>query len=325
MEGIIKNFVAVKIICHLFLTVIWLYWGVSVYPLTSGWLGWGILIGGGVIYVIVGGICLIGDHDSDIDEFPWWAFGYSITNLLLLGIMIYYTGLYPNDSFSLLCPCMFAAITLLWISNWGLNKWYDYCILIVALLLAFLSSAISIMKLDKDVRSDITFWLTNFGICSLINVGLLSLLFFNGLFSLDNFYNDLYLTIATTLFLLIVSTRLITTILALVAGCILWWKNTEFTLSSLIPDLSFEWIHSTWFQVTALILGGLLILVLIGYVIYKLMPAKTVYVYKDREKEVLLSMLYNGLSMTCPYCRKTMVTGIYNESIARGIAKTALL
>ena len=26
--------------------------------------------------------------------------------------------------------------------------------------------------------------------------------------------------------------------------------------------------------------------------------------------------------MTCPYCRKTMVTGIYNESIARGIAKT---
>lgn len=343
MEGIIRNFVAVKVLCHLLLTGIWLYWGIYVSPLTFG-MGWWILIGGGILYFIGGMICLIGDHNSDFDisKFPAWACGYSIINLLLIGFMIYWIGLYPYNLSVLLYPAIFVAITLLlygfsafgascllefivlslWISNWKLNKWYDYSILIVALLIALLSIAISIMKFDKETRSNIAFWLTNFGVCSLINVGLLSLLFFNGLFSLDNFYNVLYLAIATTLFLLVVSTRLITTILALVAGCILWWQNTEFTLLSLIPDLSFEWIHSTWFQITALIIGGLLILALIGYVIYKLMPSKTVYVYRDREKEVLLPMLYNGLSMTCPYCRKTMVTGIYNESTARGIAKT---
>lgn len=33
-------------------------------------------------------------------------------------------------------------------------------------------------------------------------------------------------------------------------------------------------------------------------------------------------MMYNGLSMTCPSCRKTIVTGKYEESAVRGIAKT---
>ncbi len=345
MEGIIRNFIAIKIICHLLLTGIWLYWGIYVNPLTSG-MGWGFLIGGGILYFIGGMICLIGDHNSDFDfdsnSNPAWAYAYSIINLLIIGLMIFWVGLYPYDLSVLLYPAIFAAITLLlygfnafgaacllelivlslWVSNWGLNKWYDYCILIVALLLAFFSSAISIMKLDKDTRSEITFWLTNFGVSFLLNAGLLSLLYFNGLFSLDNFYNVLYLAITTTLFLLVVSTRLITTILALVAGCILWWQNTEFTLLSLIPDLSFEWIHSSWFQVTALIIGGLLILALIGYVIYKLIPQKTVYVYRDREKEIFLPMRYNGLSMTCPHCRKTMVTGKHNVSSTRGIIKT---
>lgn len=33
-------------------------------------------------------------------------------------------------------------------------------------------------------------------------------------------------------------------------------------------------------------------------------------------------MIYNGLSMTCPSCKKTIVKGEYSQSAARGIIKT---
>ena len=90
MNGIIRNFVGVKIICHFLLTGIWIYWGIYVYPLTSEWLGWSTLIGGGVLYFIIGGICLIADHESELsDDGPWWALGYSLINLLLLGSIMY--------------------------------------------------------------------------------------------------------------------------------------------------------------------------------------------------------------------------------------------
>ena len=100
MEGIIRNFIAIKIICHLLLTGIWLYWGIYVNPLTSG-MGWGFLIGGGILYFIGGMICLIGDHNSDFDfdsnSNPAWAYAYSIINLLIIGLMIFWVGLYPYD------------------------------------------------------------------------------------------------------------------------------------------------------------------------------------------------------------------------------------
>lgn len=58
MNNIIRNFAGIKVICHLLLTAIWLYWGICVHPLTFGWIGWTILIGGGFTYLIVGAICL---------------------------------------------------------------------------------------------------------------------------------------------------------------------------------------------------------------------------------------------------------------------------
>lgn len=341
MNGIIRNFIVVKVICHLLLTGIWIYWGIYVHPLTSGRLGWSTLIGGGVLYFIIGGICLIADHESELsDDGPWWALGYSLINLLLLGRIMYYTGLYPSNPSFLIWPAIFAATTLLlyggngfesasllvfvsvslWLSNWGIDRWYDYCILIGVLLIAFISIMVSTFKLYKETVSDVRFWLINFGLCSLVNVGLLSILYCNGLFSINNSYNILYITIGIFLFLLVVSTRGVTIVLSLIAGVIYWWKNTAFTFSSLIPDLSFEWIHSNWFQIAAWIVGGILVLGLIGYVIYKLIPPKIVYV--DKYKEQKLPMMYNGLSMTCPYCRKTMVTGKYEISAVRGIAKT---
>ena len=340
MNGIIRNFVGVKIICHFLLTGIWIYWGIYVYPLTSEWLGWSTLIGGGVLYFIIGGICLIADHESELsDDGPWWALGYSLINLLLLGSIMYYTGLYPSNPSFLIWPAIFAAMTLLlnggngfesasllvfvsvslWLSNWGIDRWYDYCILIGILLIAFISIIVSTFKLYKETVSDVRFWLINFGLCSLVNVGLLSILYCNGLFSINNSYNILYITIGIFLFLLVVSTRGVTIVLSLIAGVIYWWKNTAFTFSSLIPDLSFEWIHSNWFQIAAWIVGGILVLGLIGYVIYKLIPPKIVYV--DKYKEHKLPMMYHGLSMTCPSCRKTMVTGKYEQSTARGITK----
>lgn len=344
MNGIIRNFVGVKVICHFLITGIWIYWGIFVHPLTSGWLGWSTLIGGGILYFIGGGVCLIADHESDLsDDDPWWALGYSLINLLMLGYMMYYTGLYPNNPSFLTCPAVFAVTTLLlyggngfgsasllvfvsvslWLSNWGIDRWYDYCILIGVLLIAFISIIVSTFKLYKETVSDVRFWLINFGLCSLVNVGLLSILYYKGLFSINNSYNIVYITIGIFLFSLVVSTRGITIVLSLIAGVIYWWKNTEFTYSSLIPDLSFEWIHSNWFQVAAWIVGGLLVLGLIGYVIYKLIPPKIVYVdkYVDKYKEHKLPMMYHGLSMTCPFCRKTMVTGKYEQSTARGITK----
>ena len=50
MNNIIRNFAGIKVICHLLLTAIWLYWGICVHPLTFGWIGWTILIGGGFTY-----------------------------------------------------------------------------------------------------------------------------------------------------------------------------------------------------------------------------------------------------------------------------------
>ena len=185
---------------------------------------------------------------------------------------------------------------------------------------SFFSIVASCFKYDEDSVSEVQFHLINIGLCSLVNVGLLSLLFFNRLLNVGYFYNILYITIVIALFLLVVTTRFITIMLLLIAGVIYWWKNTEITFSSLISDLSFEWMHSTWFQVAACIVGGILSLGLIGYIIYKLIPAKTVYIYKYIEQK--LPMMYNGLSMTCPSCRKTIVTGKYEESAVRGIAKT---
>lgn len=341
MNNIIRNFAGIKVICHLLLTAIWLYWGICVHPLTFGWIGWTILIGGGFTYLIVGAICLHEDHVSDFsDDGPWWAFGYNLTNLFLLGCMMYYTGLYPNNPSFLIWPAIFVATSLLlygfngfgsasllvfitmllWLSNWGINRWYDYCILIVSIIIAFFSIVASCFKYDEDSVSEVQFHLINIGLCSLVNVGLLSLLFFNRLLNVGYFYNILYITIEIALFLLVVTTRFITIMLLLIAGVIYWWKNTEITFSSLISDLSFEWMHSTWFQVAACIVGGILSLGLIGYIIYKLIPAKTVYIYKYIEQK--LPMMYNGLSMTCPSCRKTIVTGKYEESAVRGIAKT---
>lgn len=340
MEGIIRNFGIIKVICHCLLLAIWLYWGIYVHPLTSGWIGWLTLIGGGIIHFIGGGILLRLDHESeDLADDMQWGVIYSFINLLLLGVMIYYTGLYPSVPASLLCPAMFALTTLLlfgfngfvssfllsfitlsiWISNWGLHRWYDYGILVGAIFIAFISTCFSIFKYDDHAKSDAWPWLINFGICSLINIGLLSLLYLKGLFDLSNFHNVLYVSIEIVLFLFVVTTRRITIVLSLIAGAFYWWKNTEFTFSSLIPDLSFEWIHSIWFQVAAWIVGGILVLGLIGYVIYKLIPPKIVYVDKYREHK--LPMMYHGLSMTCPSCRKTMVTGKYEQSTARGITK----
>ena len=340
MKGYIRNFMAIKVTCHFILMLIWLYWGIYVHPLTSGWTGWTILIGGGFIYFIVGAICLVADHESDLYyDFPIWAFGYSSTNLLLLGNMMYFIGPYPNNPSFLMWPAIFAAITLLlagcekfgsasllvfislvlWLSNWGINRWYDYCILICTLVIAFLFITITCSFYSVDEEENLTFWLINFGFCSLVNLGLFSLLYFNDLFDTENIYNICYLIIGAILFLLVVSTKFITVVLSLIVAVIYWWNNIGFTFSSLIPNLSFEWIHSNWFQIAAWIVGGILVLGFIGYVIYKLVPPKIVYV--DKYKEHKLPMMYHGLSMTCPSCRKTMVTGKYEQSTTRGIAK----
>ena len=88
MNGFIRNFAVVKVICHFILTSIWLYWGICVHPLTTGWVNWTILICGSLLYFFGGAICLILDDESDIrneDDHPLWAFGYSLINIFLLG------------------------------------------------------------------------------------------------------------------------------------------------------------------------------------------------------------------------------------------------
>lgn len=343
MNGFIRNFAVVKIICHLLLTSIWLYWGICVHPLTTGWIEWIILVGGGLIYFFLGGICIIGDDESDINEdSPFWAFGYSLTNLLLLGFMMYFTSLYPNNISLFIWPTIFVTTTLLlcgfngvvsafllvfisvslWLSNWGINRWYDYCILIGALIIAFFSILVSCSKYIEDTKSSIGLWLINFGLCSLVNLGLLSLLYFNKLLDINNSCNILYLTAGAILFSLVVSTRLFTLLLVAIAGSIYLLRNTEFTLSSLIPELSFEWIYHDWFKWSiAASLGLLLIILIIRYYNRKLENLEQAYMERIKQAD-FLPIKYNGLTMTCPYCRKTMVRGKYAESTVRGVAKT---
>lgn len=359
MNGLIRNFVAVKVICHLLLTSIWLYWGTCIHPLKTGWIEWTILVGGGLIYLFFSGICIIGDHESDINEGPpFWAFGYMLTNMSLLGIMMYYTGLYTNDISLLIYPTFFIAITLLlcgfnggvsafllvfisvslWLSNWGLNRWYDYCILIGTLIIAFYSIVITCYKyVEDDERFRIL--LINFALCSLVNLGLLSLLYFNKLLDINNSCNILYLTVGTILFSLVVSTRLITLLLVTIAGSIYFWRDIEFIFLSSIPDLSFEWIYYDWIKWGLGISSSLLIIILlIRYYNRKIEDQREAYTRHTnqlediiRNKENIIRQLkeasilpieYKGLTMTCPYCRKTMVRGKYGESTARGVAKT---
>ena len=362
MNGFIRNFPVVKVICHLILTSIWLYWGICVHPLTTGWVNWTILICGSLLYFFGGAICLILDDESDIhneDDHPLWAFGYSLINIFLLGCMIYYTGLYPDSNSLLICPTIFIATTLLlsgfngtlpafllvfisvslWLSNWGINRWYDYLILIGALIIAFFSISVTSFKYDDDSKRSVKYWIINLGFCSLVNLGLLSLLYFNKLLDINNSCNILYLTVGTILFSLVVSTRLITLLLVTIAGSIYLWRNTEFTLSSLIPDLSFEWIYYDWVKWSiAASLGLLLIILIIRYYNRKLENQEQAYMERSnrlegiiRKNEEIIRQLketsilpieYKGLTMTCPYCRKTMVRGEYAESTVRGVAKT---
>lgn len=361
MNGILRNFPVIKVICHIILIAIWIYWGTCIHPLTTGWIEWIILVGGGIIYFFLGGICIILDDESDINDAPSvWGGRFCLTNILLLGIMMYYTGLYPNALSLLICPTIFIATTLLlcgfngvvsafllvfisvslWLSNWGLNRWYDYCILIGTLIIAYFSILITCFKyVEDDEKSSILVWFINFGLCSLVNVGLLSLLYFNELLDVNNLYNILYLTAGAFLFSLVVSTRLFTLLLVAIAGSIYLWRNTEFTLSSLIPELSFEWIYHDWFKWSiAASLGLLLIILIIRYYNRKLENQEQAYMERSnrlegiiRKKEEIIRQLkqaeclpieYNGLTMTCPHCRKTMVRGKYAESTARGVAKT---
>lgn len=360
MNGILRNFPVIKVICHIVLIAIWIYWGTCIHPLTTGWIEWIILVGGGIIYFLLGGICIIGDDESDINEDPpFWAFGYSLTNLLLLGFMMYFTSLYPNNISLFIWPTIFVTTTLLlcgfngcisafllvfisvslWLSNWGINRWYDYCILIGALIIAFFSILVSCSKYIEDTKSSIGLWLINFGLCSLVNLGLLSLLYFNKLLDINNFCNILYLTAGAILFSLVVSTRLFTLLLVAIAGGIYLWRNTEFTLSSLIPELSFEWLYQDWLKWSlAASLGLLLIILIICYYNRKLENQEQAYMERSnrlegiiRKNEEIIRQLkqaeflpikYNGLTMTCPHCRKTMVRGKHAESLARGVAKT---
>lgn len=345
MEGIIRNFGAIKVICHLLLTALWFYWGIYIHPLTTGW-GWCLLIGGGIFYLVLGGICLGCDSDVDFngaDDNPYYALGYGLINLLPLCYMINFTvGLYPTEPSILICPVVYSIITMIlygfssfgasyilsylmisiWISNWVFDRWYDYCILIASLLVAFISIMLSTFKYYEETKSDVRFWLINIGVSTLLNVGLFSLLYYNGHFNIGNIFNIAYLIIGVILFLLVISTRLITSIITLMAGAIFWYKHTDFSFGALIPNISFEWIHSTWFIYPICIIGGLCGLGLIIYVIYRLLPSKVVYIDRYIDREHLLPMEYNGLEMTCPSCRKTMVRGSYEESVVRGITKT---
>lgn len=333
MNGIIRNFAAVKVICHLLLTSIWLYWGICVHPLTTGWVNWTILVCGSLIYFVGGAICLILDVESDIsyDYNPSWAFGYSLINLFLLGCMIYYIGLYPDNYSLLIWPAIFIAITLLlsgfngtisafllafitlslWLSNWGINRWYDYFILIVALIIAVFSICTASLKDDYDFKCNFKFWIINFGFCSFVNFGLLSLLYFNELLDINNPCNILYLIVGIILFLLVVSTRLIT-LLFVVVGSLYLWLNIGLTFSPLIPNMSFEWIYYDWVKWCVGVSLSLLLIILLILLIRKI---------RKLQENSILPIEYNGLTMTCPYCRKTMVTGKYAESTARGVAK----
>ena len=45
MNGILRNFPVIKVICHIILIAIWIYWGTCIHPLTTGWIEWIILVG----------------------------------------------------------------------------------------------------------------------------------------------------------------------------------------------------------------------------------------------------------------------------------------
>lgn len=343
MEGIIRNFGVIKVICHLLMTALWLYWGICIHPLTTGW-GWCLLIGGGILYFILGGVFLgIDGETNDNDNSPWWALGYGFINLLPLFYMFNFTaGLYPSNPSILICPVAYSIITMIlygfssfgasyilsylmisiWISNWVFDRWYDYCILIASLLVASISIIVSTLKNYEEAKSEVLYWLINFGISALLNVGLFSLLYFKGLFNLDNMFNIVYLITGIFLFLLVISTRLITSIITFIAIALYWYKYSDFSVGSLIPDISFEWVHSIWFIYTAYIVGGICVLGLIIFVIYRLLPSKVVYTDRYTDRDHKLPMIYNGLSMTCPSCQKTIVKGEYSSSAARGIIKT---
>jgi len=321
-------------------------------------VGLGLLLGGGYCLVMESDVS---EGDDDDMHFFFYGvismipFGIILYNNIADTTLSYnYLGLYLGlflllynfKSFSASILLFILTIIPLYVMS-SFTKWYDYVIvgvisltgIIMTLMTAGKSVTNSTDLEDDDERFILLFCFFGWIIYTL---GTAYYLMGNKILSQD------WLSIPLIIFPLLLSlsaTSRIVTIMGGVIGSIVYlfinWHSISFDfiknwfgflwswiingfkwIGTEVSSISFEWVHSTWFIYTACIVGGLFGIGLIIYVIYRLLPTKVIYVERSVERDHKLPMIYNGLSMTCPSCQKTIVKGEYSQSAARGIIKT---
>lgn len=325
-----------------------------------GWIaliviGLGLLIGGAYCLIMESDVT-----DGDDDDMHF--FFYGIISMIPLGIILYYTIKEPTLSFNYLGLYIgiflllynfksFSAGILLFtltiiplylISSFA--KWYDYVIVgVITLVGIFMSwvtaikSATNITDLDdSDERFTLLFCFFGWILYSL---GSAYYLMGNQILNSDWFSTPFI--IFPVLLSLCATSRIMTVIMGVIGGVVylvINWKTISFEfikewvgslwgwiidgIKWICSGITTIWIEHTWVQWSLYSVIGILLIVgivlFIGGILRTRTNTRTIY----KEREHLLPMRYNGLSMTCPYCRRTMVKGEYSESTARGIAKT---
>ena len=295
--------------------------------------------------------------EGDVDDMHF--FFYGIISMIPLGIILYNTiisstssylflGLYIGIFLLLYNFKSFSAGILLFILTiiplyviCDFTKWFDYVIVGVITLVGIIMSIMTAGKSatnsadldDSDERFILLFcffgWI-------LYSFGTAYYLMGNQILSQE--WLSMPFIIFPFLLALCATSRLVTVILGgigSIAYIFLNWNTNSFnfikdwfgSLWRWIID-GIKWICSgiaTIWMIQWSIYSVIGILLMVGIVLFigsicrTRTNSRTIYIERD-----LLPMKYNGLSMTCPYCRRTMVKGEYRESTARGIAKATI-
>lgn len=300
---------------------------------------------------------------SEGDDDDMHFFFYGIISMIPLGIILYNTFISPAPSYLFLGSYIgiflllynfksFSAGILLFTLTiiplyvtCNFTRWYDYVIVGVITLVGFIMVLFTAGKsatnsTDLDNSDERALLLGCFFGWILYSLGTAYYLMGNQILSQD------WLSIPFILFpflLLLCATSRILTIIGGVIGSLVYifinWNTISFNfikdwfgslwrwnidgIKWICSGITTIWIEHTWVQWTVYSILGVLLLIGIIALINSLREARieTKVVYKEREH--LLPMKYNGLYMTCPHCRRTMVKGKYQESKVRGVTKTA--
>lgn len=359
MNNVIRIHPLMQLVCHICLVSLWTYWAISIGHINDGVWGWIALIVVGLGLLVGGAYCLIMESDvSEGDDDDMHFFFYGIISMIPLGIILYnyiisstssylFLGLYIGIFLLLYSFKSFSAGILLFVLTiiptyllCSFTKWHDYIIVGVITLVGIFMSFVTAGKTvtnssdlnDSDERFLLLFcffgWI-------LYSIGTAYFLMGNQILNHD------WLTLPYIFFLVLLAlcatSRIVTVILGVIVSVVYLFINWNTIFFDLIKNwfgslwerivdgikwiyawIENIWIENIWFQWTVYSIIGILFIISAIFFISRLYETKIVY----REREHLLPMKYNGLSMTCPYCRKTMVTGKYNQSDVRGVIKT---